>query len=196
MPQRATRELPMPRFSKLSDADQLEVQRISNKAMLVWNRPELTTEGKLLLLDDVAVLFSEFGMATLDASVDWYRQHHTRSTRPTIPEIRTRCAEIKGSQRNPLSQDMRQYFDELKQHPERFVPVQMILRDASNLDSLKRAREKAGRPMSRDEIRDWMRTRNAATHTEWAGMVKAGKHLAPVDERARASGEREMQPLI
>ena len=194
----STQAYPLPNCARLSDDNLTQVQRVANKCLQVWTSPQLSPEARLYFIDDVAVLFMAFGLKTLESAIDWYRQNHQRTSRPTIREVRDRCSEIAGSKRRPLSDEMNNYFAELKNRPQDFVPVALIMRDAMNLSALKRAREKVGNPMSREEVKAWFAKRNADTRAEWADMVRIGKHLAPapVDVKRRATGEQEMTRLL
>lgn len=73
---------------------------------------------------------------------------------------------------DPLSPEMREYYRDLKAHPEEYVPIQLIIRDVFKRVAWKRERAVAGNPVSKAE-RDVVKQKQIdATQKEWREMLK------------------------
>jgi hypothetical protein len=157
----------------------------------------MATEERLFFTDDMAVVFKDFGFAVVESAIGWLRQNSEH--RPKIKVIRDACS-MTSSRRpaKPLHTTLDEYYTDRAAHPERFIPVALIIRDVQNLAALKKAREKNGNPMSRTEVQAWLSNRNIETRNEWVGMVRNGKHLPPavIDGKQRATGEQALTRVI
>ena len=172
-------------FERLSESDQEDVNWMANSVLSIWPRPELSGDAKLYFIDDVALIFQKFGKALVQESIDHFRQHQETHSRPTVRALRDRCSERRGSKKSAISPEMQDYYRDLAQHPEEFIPLALIVRDT--LERVKRKRE--GKPFTASEIH----AQTEASWAEWRAMVREGKHKeaqqAPLSFAMRGVGQ-------
>lgn len=172
------------------------VRDLNNTVFRRWQTPAISDAGKFDFMDDLSVVYVDFGPRTLMDAMDDLRQ--SSKFRPKIADIREACGIVKsktaGVHPNAHQADLNEYHARLRSHPEEFLPICLIVRDFNELRKLEKQHEEQGLTIDPQERADWLEYRNKKTEAEWAQMCADGRARNLENQSPSEQRGREMQP--